>query len=85
MASLYLTSCFLPSTNLHSPMAFVRGEVFDFNQKAVLQRQKVAVGEEPRHEFELLADADGLLDFETVFFCKTAEALFGPERLVVDV
>lgn len=43
------------------------------------------MGEEPRHEFELFADADGLFDYETVFFCETAEALFGPERLVVDI
>lgn len=43
------------------------------------------MGEEPRHELELLPNANCLLDFETVFFCETAEALFGPERLVVDV
>ena len=43
------------------------------------------MGEEPRHELELLSDADGLFDFETVFFGETAETLLGPERLVVDV
>ena len=43
------------------------------------------MGEEPWHEFELLSDADGLFDFETVLFGKTAEALFCPECLVVDI
>ena len=43
------------------------------------------MGEEPWHELELLSDADGLFDFETIFFGKTAEAFFRPERLVVDV
>ena len=41
--------------------------------------------EELRHELELFSNANSLLNFETVFFCETAEALFGPERLVVDV
>ena len=43
------------------------------------------MGKELRHELELLSDADGLFDFETVFFGETAETLLGPERLVVDV
>ncbi len=43
------------------------------------------MGEEPRHKLELFSNANSLLNFETVFFCETAEALFGPERLVVDV
>ena len=43
------------------------------------------MGEEPRHKLELFSNANSLLNFETVFFCETAEALFSPERLVVDV